>query len=260
VEELHTMRSGFKLAGMTVLAATLVGCGIDPATAGHARWDRPAPAADQVSLPVGVVGSPESAAPATGQTTVAALQAALRQTQASMKGFTASAEVFDKGPKGMVTESIKFAFAKPSTLKITVVGSSDGNKDAQLVWPGGDTIKVKPSYLPFSISLGMTDDRMVSKNGWPLKDTDVNAILRVLLDPAAQLTPLADQVLDGKRLSIVEVHSAQSPKGATREVIGVDKQTSLPALRMIYKGDTLMYRLTIKTMTLKAPSQDELKV
>jgi hypothetical protein len=111
-----------------------------------------------------------------------------------------------------------------------------------------------------AISLQITDKRLVSRNGWTIKDTGVSAILATLLNPQAQVKPLGDQAMNGKNLAMLEVRSPVSPKGATHEVIGIDRQTNLPAFRAVYKGQQLMYRLAIKSISMTAPSSAEMAI
>jgi hypothetical protein len=255
---------------MALLALT--GCGADP-TDTTSHWNRPAPS-NGVSHPqpvasIGLPGGPaapgaQPVAPgAPGAANPQAVQGLLmgvRQAKQNFTGFSATINTWEKGPKGLAIEKLKIYFKKPGTLRISVLDSNIGDKGTELLWPGSDSVKVKPSYLPFAVNLDLGDDRLASRNGWKLSETDVNSVLKVLLDPSSQLTPLGTQPQDGKMLQMVELHSSASPKGATKEVIGVDPSNNLPCLRMIFNGETLMYKMTMSGINMKCPTEDQLSL
>ena len=81
-----------------------------------------------------------------------------------------------------------------------------------------------------------------------------------MLDPAAQVQIMGEQVLLGKQLVMVNVNSPRKPKGATHEIIGIDKTNMLPAFREVYKGQAVMYRLAIKSMKMGVPSTSEFDI
>lgn len=238
--------------GVVVLA----GCGVAPSPS-QPRPERPAPA------PTAPVGIPPATGggQATNPAEVDGLLVGIRQARQNVKGFTGTVVTFEDGPKGKANETLEIAFKKPSTLKIKVAKSSGGNEGTQLLWHGGEECKVKPSYLPFAVSIKMSDERLLGKNNWEIGQTEVNSILTVILDPSSRLKALGDQAHDGKTLAMIELVSPLTPKGGAREVVGIDKVTKLPGVRMIYdaKGK-LIYRLTIKQLTMKTPSAKDLDI
>ena len=250
------------LRGFSLLlgAMMLAGCGAAP-TAPHVK-DQPVPEPDASTAPIGIPpvagGAPVSAGPGQGQG-LDAMMLGIRAARQNVTGFTGNVVTFEDGPKGKISETLKIAFKKPSTLKIDVTQSTAGNAGTQLLWSGGEDCKVKPGYLPFPVSIKMSDDRLLSKNGWKISETEVNSILKVLLDPSSRLKGLGPQAFDGKQLQMVELVSPLTPKGGAREVIGIDPATNLPGVRMIYNASgKLIYRLTIKQLKLKTPSSAEL--
>lgn len=247
-----------------MLVATIAGCGADPAGAGKARQlqNRRAPNQRAVPNPMQPRMLPGQVPGQMGQPggDVRQLLAAVGQAQAQVKGFSATVDTFDKGAGGTGTQTLKVAFKKPSTLKIDVVKDSGGGEGSQALWTGGGNLDVKPKFPPMKVSLSVSDKRLVSKNGWTIKETEVNATLKVLLDPASQVKVIGQQPMNGKMLTMVEVRSQQSPKGATHEVIGIDPQVNLPTFRSIYKGQQLIYKLEIKSMSLNPPSGSALNI
>lgn len=238
--------------GVVVLA----GCGAEPSPT-QPRRERPAP---EPTAPVGLpptTGGGQATTPAE----VDALLVGVRHARQNVKGFTGTVVTFEDGPKGKANETLEIAFKKPSTLKIKVAKSSGDSQGTQLLWHGGEDCKVKPSYLPFAVTIKMSDERLLGKNNWEIGETEVNSILKVILDPSSRLKALGDQQHDGKTLAMVELISPLTPKGGAREVVGIDKVTKLPGVRMIYdaKGK-LIYRLTIKQLTLKTPSAKDLEI
>ena len=245
--------SALLVAGLLVSTA-LVGCGASPT----------APAKDlRNRMPVqGAVAQPGQGA--VSQTNadpkVQALLKAVSETNQRATGFSATIDTFDKGAEGSANQTLKVAFKKPNSLKISIMKDTGGNDGVQALWAGSSTMQVKPKFPPMAVSLDVNDKRLVSRNGWSIKDTGVSAILNVLLSPQSQLKRIPDQNINGKMLAMVEVHSPQSPKGATHEVIGVDRTTNLPAYRAVYKGQEVLYRLTIKSISMKAPSASEMAI
>lgn len=200
---------------------------------------------------------PEAAQPRAGQGDPRPLLANVAVAYQAAQGFSALIETYDKGPTGSGQQTLQVAFKKPSSLAITMLKNTGGNEGTMAVWSGGSNIKVKPKFPPITLSLALDDERIKSYNGWTLKDTEVSAMLRVLLDPNAQVRLLGIQQLNGKLLTMLEVKSRLSPKGATHEVIGIDPQTRLPGIRNVYQSQKLLYKLEIKRMQLTVPSARE---
>jgi hypothetical protein len=255
--KLSSLASG---ATCLMLSLGLLACGAEPAsTKAGGAWQRPAPKTSGTMTPP---EAPVAQPPAGGMASdIKPLLEGLSHTRSTLAGFTATISTSEKGSRGAVDETLKIAYKKPGTLFIEVAKSTaSGNKGTRLLWPGGSELKVKPPYLPFAVSLKMSDDNLLSKNGWEIRETDVNSILNVLLSAKSTLTPMGTQVWNGKSLTMVQVKSTESPKGATHEIIGIDPTINLPMLRSIYKGSTLMYRMQILNIQLKTPSESQLKV
>jgi outer membrane lipoprotein-sorting protein len=243
------------LTGM-MLSSLLVGCGAHPmATAlkPKARTTAGRPAA------YGAPGTQAAAAPqAVGQ-----LLAQVHQAQQATLGFTATVSTYDKGPTGVEQDEIAVAYKRPNTLRLNMIKATGQAQGATILWSGGDSlqIKIKLGFMPVTTSLTLDDARVKSKNGWTLKQTEVNAIFKVLFDAQAQMQILGQQPgADGRPLTMLQVHSTQSPPGADHEVIGIDPQSGLPASRMLYRGQELIYRLTIKNMRPGVPSASEMSL
>jgi hypothetical protein len=266
--------SALMIASLTA-AAMLAGCGkTSPAAStsslpARAGLQNGAPtsaypgAAYPGAVPGAVPGAPGAvpgAPGAAGAGNATAILAAVRQAQSTQTGFTATIETYEKGPKDAETETLDVAYKRPSTLAVHIVKASGDANGAKVLWTGGSDMKVKPTWMPFSVGVGITDSRVVSKNGWTIKETDVSCILGVLLDPSAQVKPLGAQTIQGQPTQLLEVHSPKSPKGVTMEQIGISPTNNLPNCRLMFKGTTLAYRLVVKTFKLGVPSSDKLSI
>lgn len=241
-----------------ILATAISGCGSDATGTRPRQMKQKQPVLG--AAPAGQMPGqmPGQVAPGAGD--ARQLIAAVKQTSDTSRGFTATIEAYDSGAEGSSTQTLKIAYKKPNTLKITIMKDSNGNTGVQALWGGGSDIKVKPKFPPMAISLSATDKRVISKNGWSIKDTGVGAILNVLFDPSAQVKLVGDQPVGGKLLTMVDVTSRQSPKGADHELIGIDKALMLPAYRCVYKGTKVLYKMTMKSMNLKPPSSSDFAI
>lgn len=251
----QTFRTGLTVA---VLAPILLamGCGANPAATKRVKKKTTAPAMQQFQgapLPGAAPGGPVDPA-------VAQMLDGLRRAQAGVPGFTATVETFDKGPSGQETTTMKVSYKKPSSLMIDMVKASGQAQGAKILWTGGSDLTIKPSFLPMSVTKSVSDAAVKSKNGWTIRETEVNAIFKVMFDPGARIVSKGVQPIDNKPLAVFEVVSPSSPKGATNEVVGIDPQTGLPGCRMLFKGQTMIYKLTIKNMQVKAVSASEMTI
>ncbi|MFN3428342.1 MAG: hypothetical protein ACK46X_00150 [Candidatus Sericytochromatia bacterium] len=251
------------MAAALLTSTVLVGCGATPsATEPPTRQQVPVrglqPAAGWSAQP----DAPAQMAPA-GVTDAQAQQllAGVRKAQTANRGFTATVQTWEKGAGKTEAGTLKIAFKKPSVMRLEIQKSTNTQaQGVKLRWEGGSEFKIKPTWMPFAVGVGITDKRVISLNGWTIKETDVTCILNVLLDPATQVKFLGPQTMEGLSLVAVEVRSPKSPKGVTHEVVGIDPQSGLPKARMLYKGQELVYKLSVKTMALKVPSESELSM
>lgn len=246
-------------AALLVPAVVLAGCGANPAATKRSKSKQP----PRQQLQMGQMMGPNGQMPMQpGQASpeVAQMLNSLRQAQQQIPGFTATVETFDKGPSGQESTTMKVAYKKPSTLRIEMVKASGQAQGAKILWTGGSNLKIKPSFLPMTVEKSISDEMVKSKNGWTLKDTEVGAIFRVLFDPQTRIQAKGVQPIEGRPLAMFELQSPASPKGCTHEAIGIDPQTGLPGVRMMFKGQTLIYKLLLKNMVVKPPSSSELEV
>jgi len=241
-----------------MVSALLTGCGGSPTSTKTVKRSSLQGAAPLVQMPqAGVPGANGAAA---GGGDVQGLLTAVLQAQAAQQGFTATAETYEKGPKGEDTQTLKVAYKRPSTLKIHIVKGSGQSQDAKVLWTGGNDLKVKPSFLPFAVSKSITDDALLTWNKWSIKDTCPAAIIDQLSDTSAQKQILGEQAIAGKQMVLIQVTSNKRPKGSTHEIHGIDRATMLPAFREVYKGQTVMYRLIMKSFKSGVPSASEMEI
>ncbi|MFN3428341.1 MAG: hypothetical protein ACK46X_00145 [Candidatus Sericytochromatia bacterium] len=243
------------LAAGLVLASALAGCGASPAAPAKQLRKTPVQQGANPTINQAMPGVPGMVDPQIKQ-----LLAAVAATNQRAAGFTAVIDVQDKGPSESGSQTLKVSFKKPNSLKIDIMKDSAGNDGVKALWAGASQMQVKPKFPPITVSLDVSDKRLISRNGWTIKDTGVSAIVGVLLNPQSQFKALGDQPVGGKTLAMLEVRCPTSPKGATHEVIGIDRQTNLPGYRAVYRGQTLMYKLEMKSMKLTAPSATEMAI
>ena len=234
------------------LATLLAGCGKTPTAVLTHR----APLNNNGPLPA--MPAAPTANPVGGDATQ--ILAAVRTAQQAQTGFTATVETFEQGPKDSETETLDVAWKRPNTLRIHILKATGSAQDAKVLWDGSESMKVKPNWLPFSVGVGIHDDRVASKNGWTIKQTDVSCILGVLLDAATKATVVGPAVIAGKSVTVLNVISPKSPAGVTNEQIGIDPTLNLPISRAMYKGQKLAYRLVAKNFKLGTPSAEALKI
>jgi outer membrane lipoprotein-sorting protein len=244
------------LAAGLVASTMLAGCGANPAASSRTSTTTRNRMPVQGQVPANAQPGARNAA----EPSVQQVLAAVNQANMRLQGFSATVDTYDKGPSGTCSQTLKIAFKKPTSLKIDIVKDQGGNDGVQALWTGGAQLQVKPKFPPMTVSLGVTDQRLTSKNGWTIKDTGVAAIQGVLLNPASQIKMIGNQNVEGKMLTLLEVHSPASPKGSDHEVIGIDPNTAMPGFRAIYNGQTLLYKLTIKSMVLNAPASSALQI
>lgn len=233
-----------------VAAAALVGCGKSPA-APKGLSSRPVQrvaAPNQAVAPNLAGGFGARVAPE-----LPTLLQHMSQAYKASQGFTATIETFDVGPKGQEGTTLKCAFKRPQTLAIEVVKANEG-QGTRFVWAGGSDLRVRPNFPPVTVTLPLTDSRLVSKNGWTLKQTGVGAIYDVLFDASASSKLVGEQPVQGRNCKVLEMRSAKSPAGATHELISVDPATGFPMMRQIFQNSKLLYRLEIKNLTPTTPS------
>lgn len=254
------------MAAVLLTSTVLVGCGASPATTEPpTRSQVPVrglqPAAGWNGQP-GATTAPGQAAPAGAADAQAQqLLAGVRKAQTANRGFTATVQTWEKGAGKTESGTLKIAFKKPSVMRLEIQKSTNSQaQGVKLRWEGGSEFKIKPTWMPFAVGVGITDKRVISLNSWTIKETDVTCILSVLLDPATQVKFIGPQNFDGLNLVAVEVRSPKSPKGVSHEVVGIDPQSGLPKARMLYKGQEMVYKLTVKSMALKVPSETELSM
>ncbi len=253
------MTKRFLTAGI-VAAVLLAGCGSSPTSSSNKFRNRsPLQGSTPLGMPTGPAGQMVPGMPAGGGD-VQGLLGAIAQAQNGVQGFQATIESFEKGPKDEETQTLKLTYKKPSTLRIHITQGKGQSQDAKVLWTGGSDLKVKPSFLPFSVSKPINDEAIKTRNGWTIKDTQPKALVDVLLDPAAGQQILGENTVAGMQLVMVQCRSAKSPKGATHEIIGVNKANMLPAFREVYKGQTVIYRIVLKGLKIGVPSSSEFEI
>ncbi|MEB3223466.1 MAG: hypothetical protein VKS61_15440 [Candidatus Sericytochromatia bacterium] len=247
------LRATSPILGTLVLALGLTACGNAPTAPRPARTATAAlpQGAQPVQMPPVAGGAPQDPQ---------AIRALVAAAHARAPGLDATIETYDKGPRGQETNIVKLIYKKPQTMRVEMVKATGVTQGARILWTGTETLRIKPTFLPMAVEKRIDDEQTVSKNGWTIRHTGVHALFKVLLDPAAQVRHAGSLMVDGRPLEALEVRSAESPSGITHEVIGIDPVKQLPVMRAIYRGQQLLYRATLKQMTVRAVSQGELSL
>lgn len=194
----------------------------------------------------------------------AQLRAGLAKLYEAAPGLRAEVATLDVGPNGQESVSLlQVASLKPLPIRLEVLkGNGEGTR---LRWEGGDSLKAKPKFPPVAVTLKLTDARIITLNGWTLRDTAVAALFDVALDPEAQVERLADAQVEGVACAMLKLRSAKSPKGASHEVLALDLANLRPRQREVYGlkpngAEGLMYRLVLKRLELVKPAPKELEL
>lgn len=237
---------------LAVASLSLAACGKSPTAARSPNLARPV---QKLQQPGQMPGAAPNLAGGFGARVAPELPILLSQMSAAYKatpGFTATIETFDVGPKGQAGTTLKVSFKRPQTLAIEVTKASEG-QGSRIVWTGGNELRIRPNFPPVTVSLPLSDQRLVSKNNWTLKQTAVGAIYDVLFDANATSKLMADTQVQGRSCKVVEIRSTKSPSGATHELITVDPATGFPMMRQVFQNTKLLYRLEIKNMSPASP-------
>jgi hypothetical protein len=247
------------MAAGLVASTILAGCGANPASTSstpsrsQVPAQRLAPAAGWNGQP-GMAGQPgmSGAGGGSDQATMQ-LMNVVRQAYQTNVGFTATINTYEHGKGKTETDTLKIAYQKsPLRMRLDILKATNTQAvGVKLHWEGGNDFKIKPTWMPFAVGVGIDDNRVISLNGWTIKQTDVSCIFGVLLDPSTQVKLVGqNQNFDGLMLSALEVHSPKSPSGVDREIVGIDPTNGLPKARLMFKGQELLYKLTVKSLTL----------
>jgi hypothetical protein len=252
-----------------LLASTmLVGCGANPAstdrpTRSQVPAQRLQPAQGWNNGQPGMAGAPNQMGQAGGDQATQQLMSMVRQAYATNTGFKATVQTYEHGKGKTETDTLKIAYRKsPLRMRLDILKATNTQAvGVKLHWEGGEDFKIKPTWMPFAVGVGIDDNRVISLNGWTIKQTDVSCIYNVLLDPSTQVKVVGqNQNFDGLMLTALEVHSPKSPSGVDHEIVGIDPSNGLPKARLMFRGQELLYKLVVKSVQLGAPSESETNI
>ena len=241
------------IVGTLLIALGLTACGSSPTAPRPSRMSTG-------TMPQAAQPLPFQPAAGGGLQDPQAIRAVVAAAYGRAPGLDATIETYDKGPRGQETNTIKLIFRKPHSVKVEMVKATGVTQGARIVWTGTETLRIKPTFLPMAVEKRIDDEQTMSKNGWTIRHTGVHALFKVLLDPAAQVRHAGSLVVDGRPTEALEVRSSESPSGISHEVIAIDPAKQLPVMRAIYRGQQLIYRATLKQVTVRAVSQGELSL
>jgi hypothetical protein len=237
----------------TSVAVALVGCGKTP-TAPKMKASR---ATLQRTLPAGQVPALGQQLPGTADPRVGQLLAGVAQLQANGQTADTLVKVIYNLDDGSVRQvRSRYKYQKPSKNFLEILSANEpkvvGTKVAWSGSGGGVKANVRTKFIGFwlTVSLDLHDERLRDKRGNFLDETSLDRSLATILDPGAQVAFKGEGELNGKRMAVIDVVSPLKLKNVTRDTFGIDLQTFQPILREMYKGEKLIYKMTIESAKL----------
>jgi len=115
----------------------------------------------------------------------------------------------------------------------------------KMVFDGVRNVKLKTYFLGFlavRVTLPVDDSRIVDKYHRSLKDTSLDQMLNVVLDPGARTRKIGTFELRGERLQLVEVRSPTSWPDVSKEIYGMSEKTGMPIYRDSYNKAGKVFR------------------
>lgn len=249
------MRRSIAILLIATSFAALAGCGKSPTAVkvktsrqGLQQTQQPTGQVPGFGLP-GVPGAPGAADPRVGQL----LQgiAALKQNGQSADTIVKVTYNKDDGTTKHVRSH--YRFQKPSKHYLEVLASNEPKVvGTKVSWSGSNKANVRTKFIGFwlTVSLELHDDRLRDQRGNFLDETAIDRSLATIIDPGAQVSLKGEGELNGKRIAILDVVSPLKLKSVTRDVFGIDVQTFQPLMREMYKGDKLIYKMTVESAKL----------
>lgn len=234
----------------TSVAAALVGCGKTP-TAPKVKTSR---APLQQTLPAGQMPALGQQLPGSADPRIGQLLAGIAQLKATGQAAETVVKVLYNKDDGSVKHvRSRYKFQKPSKHFLEVLASNEEKVvGTKVSWSGsgaGAKANVRTKFIGFwlTVSLDLHDDRLRDQRGNFLDETALDRSLATILDPGAQVTFKGEGELNGKRMAVIDVVSPLKLKNVTRDTFGIDVQTFQPILREMYKGEKLLYKMTVES-------------
>lgn len=239
-----------------LLAATLValpGCGVSnpakPARKVNGQTFNRAPMA-------GMTGQqPGMAQPGQVDPRVAPILAGIQQMRQAGTGADITVKItYNKDDGSTKHVKSRYKYQKSTNRNFIEVLASNEEKvvGTKVSWKNDGKAQVRTKFIGFwvSVTLDLHDDRLRDQRGNFLDETSIDRSLATILDPGARVTFKAEGNLNGKPMVVLDVVSPQSLKNVTREVYGIDPTTFQPILREMYKGEKLIYKMTVENAKL----------
>lgn len=244
---MDTAKTTKALAATAMAVATLLaGCGANPAAPKRAL---------RQAQPTAVAPAPVNADAAAVERAkkILADVAAMTKTVNNWKATATSEVIGPNGEKNWNTSAI--CFKHPATMAATVLKAKDGKSvNTKLVYRGGDEVSLKTyffGFLAIKIDLAVDDSRLVDVYKRSLKDTQTKQLFTMLLHPQAQAAWIGEGTGAGEQVDWLEVHSPESWKGVSREVVGISRRNASPVVRDVFDAkNRRIVHLELKGMQL----------
>jgi len=218
----------FALAMMTALA----GCGSDR------HSGPPTTLPTQAPMPLPLPGTQPDNPAAAWQWVDRVLR-----THQAVRAYESQLAFYQKSATEEIRGMYDLRGKQPRLLRIQILEGA--SKGAKLLWQGGRTIKVRAAGLlgAIPIDLDLTDKRIISIRGYTLAQTDLQSLLAMLSNPAAQARFLGEQGGFG----YVEVRGPHLLPGCVSMVVRVDGRTGY--VRTIEMSDRreVVFRMELRT-------------
>jgi outer membrane lipoprotein-sorting protein len=162
------------------------------------------------------------------------------EAYAKVNDYTAT--IIDHEVKGSQDRTYRYAFLKPSYVKLDITAGPGRGGGA--VWTGGDQVSGHQGGLFSGIHLkvGVHDGRATSLRGDTIDSGTIGAMLNMFKNPKGTVTESDEKTVDGvltDELSL-KLSDQEASSGVTRVDLYLSRATHLPIRREFYVGDQLV--------------------
>lgn len=181
------------------------------------------------------------------------LMAEVKQSLSQVRTLRATIDSWNTNGQKSETVQTRMSFMQPDQNRVEIIQSTNSSAEgSKVVWSGTTsvTVRAKVVFVPITLTLQQTDDRLVNARGYTVADVGLKRLIDILLHPEAKLKLLGTSSLGGRGLLMVELTSPLSPSDATKEIVGIDQQTKLPVLRQVFSGSEMVFRTHLSNVEI----------
>lgn len=168
----------------------------------------------------------------------------LRNLATNLNTFSATVDFWETDGKNIQTNTADVYTAHPGKIRANITASNQPlKKGANVLYLGDKKVTVKLGFI--KRTLDYTDPQVLSMHGWRIDQTDLNALLAGLTDPAGQATAMGPVTVNGVTGQAVSVTSPTLLPGVTSETVVVDPNTFVPLQLEASIQGNVVYRLVL---------------